>query len=111
MNTWMRELPAEVMICDPQGIVLAMNTAAEALFASDGGADLLGTNLLECHPQESRAKLEEMMAGQTPNALFNRENGEKRFFFQSPWYRDGQYAGFIEISFPVPEQIPHFKRG
>jgi transcriptional regulator with PAS, ATPase and Fis domain len=111
MNAWMRELPAEVTICDPQGTVLALNAAAEVVFASDGGADLLGTNLLECHPQEARAKLEAMLAGQTTNAYFSRENGEKRFFFQSPWYRDGQYAGFIEISFPVPEEIPHFKRG
>jgi hypothetical protein len=26
-------------------------------------------------------------------------NGEKHFIFQSPWYKEGQYAGFVEISF------------
>jgi len=44
-------------------------------------------------------------------AFFNTEDGEKRFFFQAPWYREGQYAGFVEISFEVPEEIPLFHRG
>jgi hypothetical protein len=51
-----------------------------------------------------------MLENQTANAYFNTENGEKRFFFQSPWYQDGRYAGFVEISFHVPEIIPHFIR-
>jgi hypothetical protein len=49
-------------------------------------------------------------AWDTTNAYFNTENDEKRFFFQSPWYKDGQYAGLVEISFRVPEEIPHFIR-
>jgi PAS domain-containing protein len=107
---WDWELPAEVIICDPDGLILEMNKAAEKLFAADGGSALLGANVLDCHPDPSFGKLEQMLEKQIPNAYFNTENGEKRFFFQSPWYQDGRFAGFVEISFEVPEIIPHFIR-
>jgi transcriptional regulator with PAS, ATPase and Fis domain len=112
MNTglWVKELPAEIMVCDSSGIILEMNAQAEVLFANDGGRGLLGTQVLACHPDPSRGKLETMLDKQTSNSYFNTENGEKRFFFQSPWYTTGQYAGFVEISFEVPEEIPHFAR-
>ncbi len=107
---WVIELPAGIMVCDSGGIILEMNAQAEALFAEDGGRGLLGKNVLACHPQPALGKLEGMLEKQTANSYFNTENGEKRFFFQSPWYKEGHYAGFVEISFEVPEEIPHFIR-
>lgn len=107
---WVKELPAEILVCDPSGIILEMNAQAGILFAEDGGCDLLGANVLDCHPDPARAKLERMLKKQTANSYFNTENGEKRFFFQSPWYKEGRYAGFVEISFGVPQAIPHFIR-
>jgi hypothetical protein len=109
-GAWVRELPAEVMVCDRDGIILEMNAQAEALFAADGGGSLISANVLDCHPEPSLGKLKLMLENQTCNAYFNTENGEKRFFFQSPWYRGSRYAGFVEISFQVPEIIPHFIR-
>jgi hypothetical protein len=107
---WVKELPAEIMVCDSGGIILEMNDQAKALFAEDGGRGLLGKNVLACHPQPALGKLERLLDKRTANSYFNTENGEKRFFFQSPWFKDGAYAGFVEISFGVPEQIPHFTR-
>ncbi len=109
-NNWVKEIPAEVLVCDTDGTILEMNDEAEALFEGDGGRGLLGTNVLDCHPEPSRLKLEGMLDKQTANSYFNTESGEKRFFFQSPWYKEGRYAGFVEISFGVPENIPHFIR-
>jgi hypothetical protein len=109
-HAWVKELPAEVIVCDTSGTILEMNAEAEILFAEDGGRGLLGKNVLDCHPGPSRGKLEGMLEKQTANAYFNTEDGEKRFFFQSPWYKEGHYAGFVEISFGVPEEIPHFIR-
>jgi len=107
---WVRELPAEIMVCDSGGIILEMNDHAEALFAGDGGSNLVGVNVLDCHPEPAFAKLEGMLETQSANCYFNTENGEKRVFFQSPWYLEGRYSGYIEISFMVPENIPHFIR-
>jgi hypothetical protein len=111
MNLWVNELPAEVLVCDTQGTILEINLEAERLFLEDGGYGLLGTNVLACHPEPARSKLAGMLDRQASNAYYNTEDGEKRFFFQSPWFKDGKYAGFVEISFPVPDQIPHFQRG
>ena len=111
MNDWVRELHAEVMVCDTHGTILEMNAEAETLFSEAGGSSLLGTNVLTCHPEPSRTKLSGMMEDQIPNAYFNTEEGEKRFFCQSPWFKDGKYAGFVEISFPAADHIPHFVRG
>ena len=111
MSAWVKEFPAEVMVCNTEGIILEMNDEAETLFADDGGRGLLGSNVLGCHPEPSRSKLERMMDKQIANAYFNTEDGEKRFFFQAPWKVNGQYAGFVEISFTVPDEIPHFIRG
>jgi hypothetical protein len=108
---WIRELPAEVLVCDTAGIALAMNREAETLFAGDGGQALIGKSVLDCHPAPDREKLDGMLADRLPNAYFSTENGRKRFFFQAPWQQDGRYAGFVELSFEVPAGLPHFVRG
>ena len=38
------------------------------------------------------------------------KNGIKKLIYQSPWYRDGQYAGFVELSLEIPFDMPHFIR-
>jgi transcriptional regulator with PAS, ATPase and Fis domain len=109
-GSWVTDFPAEIMVSDPTGIILEMNASAEAVFETDGGRNLLGKHVLSCHPEPARTKLAGMMEKQIMNVYFNTEKGEKRFFFQSPWYRDGRFAGFVEISFEVPGDIPHFIR-
>jgi transcriptional regulator with PAS, ATPase and Fis domain len=107
---WVSDFPAEIMVTDTTGIILEMNACAEVIFDADGGRRLLGKDVLACHPEPARTKLAGMMEKQIMNVYFNTEKGEKRFFFQSPWYRDGRFAGFVEISFKVPGEIPHFIR-
>lgn len=103
---WTKEFPAEIMVCDTQGIIIEMNAEAEELFEDDGGRGLLGANALECHPAPAREKFERMLAGKISNLYISQENGTRRLFYQAPWYKDGQFAGFVEISFEVPDEIP-----
>jgi hypothetical protein len=28
-----------------------------------------------------------------------------------PWFKHGQFAGVVEISIPIPDDLPHFDRG
>ena len=104
--SWVEGLTAEVTVCDAAAILIEMNAFAGLLFKDAGGGSLLGSDALACHPEPSRTKFAGMLAVQNSNVYLNTEKGEKRFFFQSPWYPGGQFAGFVEFSFEVPGEIP-----
>lgn len=109
-NDWCNEIAMEIMVSTRDGKIVEMNKAAQTVFKPDGGLNLLGKDILECHPQPARQKLLNMMDTQNTNAFLDTENGIKRFYFQSPWYLSGEYSGFIELSFEVGGEIPHYKR-
>jgi len=109
-HAWVKSFPAAITVCDAQGIILEMNEAALEVFRADGGEKLLGSNLLDCHSERSRRILEEMMTNQRANVYTIEKNGRKKLIYQSPWYKDGQYAGFIELSLVIPAEMPHFIR-
>ena len=56
-DQWVREFPAAITVCDSEGVLLAMNEKAVSTFESDGGAALIGTNLLACHPEPARTQV------------------------------------------------------
>ena len=109
-HAWVQEFPAAVTVCDTQGIILEMNDRAAELLADDGGRDLVGTNLLACHPEAARAKLEGMLASREKNVYTIEKAGVKKLIYQSPWYAHGEYAGFIEMDLEIPFEMPHFLR-
>lgn len=111
MNTdWMNEFPGAITVCNRDGIILYMNERSCQVFAGDGGANLIGRNLLDCHPEPSRTKLRQMLASGEGNAYTIEKNGKHKFIHQSPWYQDGEIAGLVEISLEIPENLPHFVR-
>jgi len=99
-------LPAEVAAWEAAGILSGMNTCAGMLFKDAGDGCRPGSEVLACHPEPSRTKFPGTLAFQTSNAYLNTNKGEKRFFFLSPWYPGGRFAGFVETSFVVPGKIP-----
>jgi hypothetical protein len=107
---WVREFPAAITICDGEGVLLSMNEKAVSTFESDGGAALIGTNLLDCHPEPARTQVVEMLKSGSPNVYTIRKGGVKKLIYQSPWFIDGKYAGFVELSLRIPETMPHFDR-
>jgi hypothetical protein len=44
------------------------------------------------------------------NAYTIEKKGVKKLIYQAPWYEDGQYGGFVELSLEIPAQMPHFIR-
>ena len=107
---WIRDFPAAITVCDAAGIILALNDRACAAFADDGGAALIGTNVLACHPEPARTKLAALLESGTLNVYTIEKNGVRKLIFQSPWYDEGRYAGFVELSLPIPREMPHFIR-
>jgi PAS domain-containing protein len=107
---WTREFPAAITVCDADGIILSMNERACLSFAEEGGAALVGTSLLECHPEPARTKLAALLATGHENIYTIEKKGQRKLIYQSPWYEDGRYAGFVELSLPIPWNMPHFVR-
>jgi hypothetical protein len=109
-NAWVEQFPGSVTVCDTEGRILEMNAKSRETFAADGGAALIGTNVLDCHPEPSRTKLAAMMAERRTNVYTIQKKGAKKLIYQAPWFRDGVYAGFIELALEVPWDMPHFNR-
>ena len=107
---WIKEFNGAITVCDPQGFVIEMNDKSAKTFQKDGGKNLIGKNLLACHPKAAREKLESLMSEQKSNVYTIEKNGLKKLIYQSPVYKDGQYAGFIEIALEIPFDMPHFVR-
>jgi hypothetical protein len=109
-HEWVREVPAAVMVCDAAAIIVEMNDRAALTYASEGGRALLGSNLLDCHPEPARTKLAALMAERRANIYTIEKKGVRKLIYQAPWFREGSYAGFVEVSFEIPAELPHFVR-
>ena len=107
---WTSEFPGSIVVCNCDGVILEMNAAAAKTFAADGGFKLVGSNLQNCHPQAAWEKVEALMKSQKRNVYTIAKNGVKKLIYQAPWYQDGKYAGFVEFSLEIPEEMPHFIR-
>lgn len=59
---WVEGFPAAVTVCDREGVILSMNDRSCATFEAQGGRNLVGQNLLDCHPGASKEKLRELLA-------------------------------------------------
>ena len=109
-HTWTQEFPGTITVCDPNGIILEMNAAAVNAYQNEGGEKLIGTNLFDCHPEPSHTKLKRLMEERGTNVYTIEKKGVKKLVYQTPWYRDGEYCGFVELVMEIPVQMPHFIR-
>lgn len=107
---WIKEFGGAVTVCDADGIILSMNEKACQTFAKDGGASLVGKNLFDCHPEKARAHLREIMEKRLTNSYTIEKAGVKKLIYQAPWYKDGIFAGLVELSIEIPVDMPHFVR-
>ncbi len=107
---WVKEIPVAITVCDSDGTILEMNDKSCESFADDGGKELIGRNVLDCHPEPARATLEHLLSSGSSNVYTIEKQGKKKLIFQSPWYENGEYRGLVEISIPIPFDMPHFVR-
>ncbi|HNW99795.1 MAG TPA: PAS domain-containing protein [Candidatus Cloacimonadota bacterium] len=108
--SWFDNLPVAITVSDENGVIISMNDKAGKVFASDGGKALIGTNLMDCHNPHSRAIIKDMMETARTNAYTIEKKGIKKLIYQTPWFKDGQIAGLVEISMEIPLEMPHFIR-
>lgn len=109
-NKWIREFNGAITVCDKQGIILQMNDKALKTFEKYGGTELIGKSLFDCHPEPSKTILKEMLNNEKANSYTIEKNGVKKLIYQAPWYEEGKYMGFVELSLEIPMEMPHFIR-
>lgn len=100
-----------VTVTDAMGTIVAMNPVAATTFAADGGAALVGKSVLDCHPEPARSVLAELLATGRANHYTITKSGRRKIIHQMPYHVDGVFAGLIELSLPIPDELPHFERG
>jgi transcriptional regulator with PAS, ATPase and Fis domain len=106
-----QEFSAAVTVCDTEGVILDMNIKSAQTFAADGGKDLIGRNALDCHPEPSRSKMQQLLTEQRANVYTIEKAGLKKLIYQAPWYQEGRFSGIVELSIEIPAEMPHFARG
>lgn len=110
LPAWIEGFPGSITVCDREGIILYMNQRAQEVFAANGGAALIGANLLDCHPEPARSRLVELMKNRQSNTYTIEKKGNKKLIYQTPWYEGDRYAGYVELSLIIPFEMPHFIR-
>lgn len=107
---WTKEIDAEISVCDENGIIVEMNDKSIKAFKEEGGEKLIGTKLIDCHPDSAKKKLAELIASKNPNYYTTEKNGVKHFVYHTPWFENGIYKGYAEMILDIPFEIPHYVR-
>lgn len=104
---YFEEVDVAVTVCAKDGTILDMNGKSRKTNLRPGQESILGQNVLDCHPEPARSLLEDMLRNPRTNVYTVEKEGLKKLIFQTPWYDEGEYAGFMELSMVLPESIPH----
>lgn len=106
MIPYFDEADVAVTICDREGRILEMNNQSKAVNQKPG-QDLIGQNIIDCHPEPARSLLIRMMENQEKHVYTIEKKGKKKLIYQIPWYQDGEYMGFMELSMVIPFEMEH----
>jgi len=96
-----------VTICAKDGTILDMNRKSRKTFLKPGREEIIGRNVLDCHPEPARSLLGDMLKNPRTNIYTVEKERLKKLIFQTPWYDGEEYAGFMELSIVLPETIPN----
>jgi transcriptional regulator with PAS, ATPase and Fis domain len=109
-NNWYQEVPFAITVSDTQGNILLMNDRSLKTFEKYGGGALIGQSLFNCHPEPASEKLRNMLTDHSINAYTIEKEDLKKMIYQSPWFENGEFAGYVELSLVLPNDMPHFIR-
>ena len=108
---YFKEVNLAVTICDKEGKILEMNDKSRKTFLKPGQEDLIGKNVLDCHPEPAHSLLADMLQNPRTNVYTIEKKGVKKLIYQTPWYVDGEFMGVMELSMEIPFEMTHRVRG
>lgn len=97
-----------ITICDKEGNILDMNQRSADV--NSHGNKIIGNNLFNCHPPRAAAILKDLLENEKLNAYTIEKGDTKKLIYQVPWYDNGEFGGLIELSLPIPFEMPHYVR-
>lgn len=111
MTSHFDHVPYSVTISDIDGTIIYMNEKAIATFAPDGKTSLVGRNLIEFHGERAKHMIDNMLANGSSNSYTIEKKGVHKLIHQTPWFdSEGKIMGLIELSMPIPSDMPHYVR-
>ena len=90
---YFKEVNLAVTICDKEGKILEMNDKSRKTFLKPGQEDLIGKNVLDCHPEPAHSLLADMLQNPRTNVYTIEKKGVKKLIYQTPWYVEGSLWG------------------
>lgn len=109
-SEWFEHLPCSITVCDRNYRILYLNDRSAEVNRREGGRDLIGKSLMDCHPPGARRKLRKVMSSGKPYAFTIQRNGSRKMVFQSHWRKEGRIGGLVEIHFELPRRTPNLVR-
>ena len=91
-----------VVLCNLAHTILYMNPAAIARYAKQGGAELVGKSLIDCHGPQGRARIEEVAAWFKESTehniiyTFRNEEEDKDVYMVALRDKAGELIGYYE---------------
>ena len=110
MHNWSKYFPAAITVTNEDGVIIDMNDVSIESYLKDGGVDLIGKNVFDCHPGQSLAKIKKLFDEKSANIYTITKNGKRKMIYQSPYFIDGKFSGMVEMSLPLPDDVPHYDR-
>jgi len=107
---YLNESNVAITVCDKDGKILSMNEKSKKTFLRPGRENLIGQNVLDCHPEPAHSLLADMLQNPRVNSYTIEKEGVKKLIFQTPWYQDGEYMGFAELSMEIPTEMKNMIR-
>lgn len=106
---WADEVNYAVTIADKDCRIIYMNRRSRETFCREG-EELVGRNLMDCHPPHAKIIIEKLLREGGSNAYTITKNGVNKLIFQSAWKFKGEVAGLVETSMVLPKGMKHFDR-
>lgn len=106
MIDFLKEADLAMTVCDREGRIIYMNNQSKEVNQKPG-TDLMGKNILDCHPEPARSLLVHMMENGEKHVYTIEKKGKKKLIYQIPWYQEGEYMGFVELSMIIPFEMDH----
>lgn len=107
---WAGELCVAITVSDTSGKIVYMNDKSAMTFEKNGGRELVGKNLRECHLPGSWEKILDIMDKREVNCYTIEKEGIRKLIYQAPWYENGKLSGLVELSMVIPVKMDHFVR-